>query len=456
MLFHEYAFLFVFLPLNLLIYSLLPKTLRNTWLFIANCTFYASSSWFFLPLLLFTIGLDYVVGARVAVIEDEPKRRGWLLVSLITNLLTLGYFKYAGFITRSLRAIPGLEAVPILDAPLPAGISFYVFQSMSYTIDLYRRRVKRARSFRDFGAFVTLYPHLIAGPIVRYEKIETQLVSREHSADKFARGVYLFVLGLAKKLLVADTLASLADPIFKSTTPSGFLGAWTSILLYAGQIYFDFSGYSDMAIGLGRMVGFELPINFDSPYKADSFSDFWRRWHITLSSWLRDYLYIPLGGNRLGKGRTYFNLFITMFLGGLWHGASWSFAIWGMLHGAYLAIERALGDESPLLRWPRSVRRLFVFGFVTIAWVFFRIEELPKAIAWLSAMFTGRYGLGTLHAPEALALGAMFFLIWVPRNTNEMKPSFAPVEVALATGCFALSLWVGYGRGISPFLYFRF
>lgn len=456
MLFHEYAFLFVFLPLLLAIYHLSPDRARNLVVFAGNCVFYAASSWFFLPLLLATISVDYWIGNRLHAAPSDRARRRWLLVSLVSNLGALGYFKYIGFITSTLRGLPGLEGVPLVEAPLPAGISFYVFQSMSYTLDLYRRKVTPARSFVDFGAFVTLFPHLIAGPIVRYDNVKDQLVSRSHDAPKLASGMYLLIIGLAKKLLVADTLASLADPIFDSPADPGLLGAWASILLYSGQIYFDFSGYSDMAIGLGRLVGFELPMNFCSPYKSEGFSEFWRRWHITLSSWLRDYLYVSLGGNRRGPTRTLVNLFLTMFLGGLWHGASWNFALWGMIHGGYLAVERVLGARSPMLRWPWWARRTFVFLAVTVAWTFFRIDHLDQSLRWIAAMFTGAGGLGTVEPEVALALAGMMWLLWVPRSSQERSPTYSPLELGALAACFVLSIIAGYGRGISPFLYFRF
>ncbi len=345
MLFFEYSFLFVFLPCVLGVYSLLPAGRRNAWIFLASCAFYAASSWIFLPLLLGSVLVDYVAGGRIARAQSLRARRAWLTLSVAANLGVLAFFKYSGMLTSSFRALLGPDSIPLVDAALPVGISFYTFQSMSYTIDLYRGRVETARSLADFGAYVTLFPQLIAGPIVRFSHLQEQLRERIHSWERFAAGIQTFVVGLAKKLLVADTLASLSAPIFAAGHP-GALDAWTAMLLFAGQIYFDFSGYSDMAIGLGRMMGFELPQNFDAPYRATSFADFWRRWHITLSTWLRDYLYIPLGGSRRGMLRTYVNLTVTMLLGGLWHGASWNFVLWGGAHGTLLAAERLLRERG--------------------------------------------------------------------------------------------------------------
>jgi alginate O-acetyltransferase complex protein AlgI len=457
MLFYESSFVFVFLPITLLVFRALPTKLRNAWLFFASCVFYATSSWFYFPLLMLTTALDYFVGARIEKSSDPRTQKRWLILSIVTNLGMLGYFKYVGFITGALRDL-GLESVPLIEAPLPVGISFFVFQSMSYTIDLYRKEVHRARSFIDFGTFVTLYPQLIAGPIVRYRDIETQLREHRVSLDGFTSGLMLFSFGLAKKLLIADTFASVCDPIFAAGSPS-FAGSWIAITLYAGQIYFDFSGYSDMARGLGRMIGFEFPINFDSPYSAASFSEFWRRWHITLSTFLRDYLYIPLGGNRRGPLRTQLNLLITMVLGGLWHGASWNFVIWGALHGIYLAIERAIVGPrvaAPSTLTSRVWRTVLVFLGVNIAWVFFRIDGAGAALDWLAAMFLFRGGIGTITAVQALATISMIALVLWPKNTNSFRPTWSWAETAWATACFVLSLIVGYSRDISPFLYFRF
>jgi alginate O-acetyltransferase complex protein AlgI len=346
--------------------------------------------------------------------------------------------------------------VPLIQAALPVGISFYTFQSMSYTIDVYRREVTPARSFVDFATFVALFPQLIAGPIVRYSVVADQLVQRRHEPNRIASGLAIFSLGLAKKLLVADTLALEADPIFARGSP-GILDAWGSMLLYAGQIYFDFSGYSDMAIGLGRLFGFELPVNFAAPYRARSFSDFWRRWHITLSTWLRDYLYVPLGGNRRGRGRTYLNLLLTMMLGGLWHGASWNFLLWGTGHGLLLAIERALGPKNPLLRLPGWLQSSIVFGLVVLLWVPFRLDSPAAVGVWLSAMLLGAGGLGHLEPTAVLAIALFVVLALVPKPGLEWRFQPNGRGLAVTTGLFLAALLVGYGRlSTSPFLYFRF
>jgi len=453
MIFFEYSFLFVFLPLVLAIYFALPKGARNSWLLVSSCVFYSFSSWTFLPVLFGSIVVNYAAGGRIARSSEPKSRKRWLLVSLVTNLGALAAFKYLGLITASLGDLFGHDPIPVIEAALPIGISFYTFQSMSYTIDIYRGQIRPAARFRDFAAFVSMFPQLIAGPIVRYAHLAPQLEQREHSTDRFASGVYRFVVGMAKKLLVADTLAKLSAPILASGQPT-FVDAWIGMLLFSGQIYFDFSAYSDMAIGLGRLFGFELPENFRSPYRATSFADFWRRWHITLSSWLRDYLYIPLGGNRRGQARTYANLLVTMLLGGLWHGASWNFALWGGLHGALLAIERVCRGRLPAP--PRVVREALIFLAVTALWVPFKFEALSETLLWWSAMFGGA-GLGSVGLAAGAAVALMLLLLWLPRPIGEWELRFDLPQIAYASALFIAAVSIGYGRvESSPFLYFRF
>ena len=458
MLFFEFGFLFLFLPVAVGLHRALPPRLRNGWLFLASLLFYISSSWFYAPILLGTIALDYFVGGRISDASSPTTRRRWLILSLVTNLGLLGYFKYIGFLTSSIRDL-GLKSMPHIDAALPVGISFFVFQSMSYTIDLYRNEVKRARSIVDFGAFVTLYPQLIAGPIVRYADVAEAMIERHLNLDDLAKGLRLLSIGLAKKLIVADTLAAFADPILAVPRP-GLIPAWAAILFYGGQIYFDFSAYSDMARGLGHMLGFHFPINFDSPYQSRSFAEFWRRWHITLSTWLRDYLYVPLGGNRGSLWRTMLNLMITMLLGGLWHGASWNFVVWGGLHGTFLAVERLIRGRSKPAPTAGLVRRALevagVFIGVHVAWAFFRIEGLEPALEWVGAMFGSSGELGSISLEASVALLLMLGILWGTPNSSRPAPSWTIPRAAWAAGLFTLSLLIGYSRNISPFLYFRF
>jgi len=455
MLFFEYSFIFVFLPLTLIGYYLLPHSVRNHFLLFASCIFYAFSNWVFLPLLWLSVIVDYVAGKRIYSTNNPMVKRRWLILSITTNLGILASFKYIWFITSNLQSLFGSGHIPLIEALLPVGISFYTFQSMSYTIDLYRGKVKPVRSLFDFATFVTMFPQLIAGPIVRYAQINKQILSRSHTLEKLASGVALFIIGLAKKILIADTLAILSTPLFANPDPS-FTEAWIAILMFAGQIYFDFSGYSDMAIGLGRMFGFELPVNFNSPYKATSFRDFWRRWHISLSTWLRDYLYVPLGGNRKGPTRTFLNLFITMFLGGLWHGASWNFALWGTLHGLFLAIER-LSEEMISIKIPTILKRFAVFVAVLVAWVPFKFEDIDNTLTWYNAMALGSDSVGTINLPQVIGAIGLLLLIWLPTNTSEWKIDFRPAQLTSISSLLVAALFVAYGRiEISPFLYFRF
>ena len=454
MLFFEYGFLFVFLPIALLVHTILPNRWRNAWLLAASLFFYSVSSLEFLPILIGTTLFDFFAGNRISASERPGVRKFWVIASVTLNLGLLGYFKYIAFATSTLRSIFG-PIVPLMTAKFPIGISFYVFLSMGYTIDVFRRRVNPARSPITFATFVTLFPHLIAGPIVRYADLAPQLENRNFEENRFAAGVAIFVLGLAKKLLIADTLARVADPIFQAASP-GFIDAWVSMFLYAGQIYFDFSGYSDMAIGLGRLFGFEFPPNFNSPYTSVSFSDFWRRWHITLSTWLRDYLYVPLGGNRRGRVRTYLNLMLTMLLGGLWHGASWNFVFWGAGHGTLLAVERALAGRIRI-EIPDALRRVFVFLCVTVLWVPFRLDNVSLVGRWLSAMFLGARGLGSVAPGAALAAAGFFALVWLPKPSADGAIGRGFATPAAISFLFILTLLVGYGRlSSSPFLYFRF
>jgi alginate O-acetyltransferase complex protein AlgI len=369
------------------------------------------------------------------------------------------------FQTNLNRVLAWLSAdgVRVLQITLPIGISFYVFHCLSYAIDVYRGTAPPARSFPDFACYIALYPQLVAGPIVRYNTVAGQLVSRSHGWDKFASGTALFILGLSKKVLLANPVSEIADAAFsaQSLTP---VDAWFGVVAYAFQIYFDFSGYSDMAIGLGRMIGFEFIKNFNSPYLADSITDFWRRWHISLSTFLRDYLYIPLGGNRKGPRRTYLNLAIVMLLGGLWHGANWTFIAWGAYHGLLLAGERWLGKQSVYHRLPRPVRVGITFVLVLVSWVFFRSENLPDALRYLGFMFgAGGEGVGAvLLAAQLYRQGTLlpmalsaFFVLW-PTQAHEWSGQITwPKALALAPA-FSLALMAMFAQAFNPFLYFQF
>jgi alginate O-acetyltransferase complex protein AlgI len=395
-----FAFLFVTLLLLSPSWSVQRK---KRVLAVLSSFFYAAWDWRYLFLLLGISVIDYVAAARIAASEDRSVRNRWLVGSIASNLLLLGYFKYTNFFLDSVRgAFGGGLAIPHADILLPAGISFYTFKSMSYTIDVHRREIAPCRSHLDYVTFVTFFPELIAGPIVRARVLLPQM-DRDigPSAERLRAGVSLFLVGLAKKLVVADRLALVADPIFAA--PERFDGPslWFGVLAYTLQIYADFSGYSDMAVGTAKMIGYDLPENFDMPYASFDITEFWRRWHMTLSNWLRDYLYIPLGGNRRGAGRTYANLMATMLLGGLWHGASWNFVLWGGLHGGALAFHRFVRGRTKA-RLPGVIALPLTFVFVMLCWVPFRATSFHATWTILTKMF-GLAGGGFRFVPVALA-----------------------------------------------------
>ena len=466
MLFNSYEFLFFLLPIVLAGYYLLvPRAGRHGWLALCSYVFYGWWDWRYCGLLLLTTAIDYVAGGRIAAASKPEVRRRWLRFSVCCDLSVLGFFKYydlgadtANRLAQWMGASGG--AVPLLHLVLPVGISFYTFQAMSYSIDIYRGHARPARSFVDFACYVSLFPQLVAGPIVRYHELDQQLRQRTHTWAKAGAGSALFVLGLAKKVLLADAVAPMADWGFAQEAIGAF-GAWTSLLAYSFQIYFDFSGYSDMAVGLGLLLGFRFPQNFNSPYKATSITDFWRRWHISLSAWLRDYLYVPLGGNRKGAARTYANLFLTMLLGGLWHGASWTFALWGGYHGALRALERMTGKSGFAWRLPRPAQVATTFVLAMLGWAVFRAPTLA-GLGRLIKGLAGCNGWGTgFPASEAgtlswAALALCMPLVFWARNSWELRlrPSMG-LALALAV-LFAACVATFLTNASSPFLYFQF
>jgi len=422
-------------------------------------------------LMALSTGIDFVAGRRLGALppRQDRARRIWLGVSIASNLSLLGFFKYFNFAVDTYAALLAglglghLQPEIGLRVALPLGISFYTFQSMSYTFDIYRGRTRPLENLVDFACYVSLFPQLVAGPIIRFSEIADQLRERTHTLEKFARGVAFFSLGMAKKILLANPCGFVADAAFEAGSLRA-LDAWTGVLAYAFQIYFDFSGYSDMAIGLGLMLGFVFPKNFDSPYRAESITEFWRRWHISLSTWLRDYLYLPLGGSRLGPRRTYVNLAIVMLLGGLWHGAAWNFVFWGGIHGAWLAAERALGKRSFWGGSPRPVRVGLTFLGVLVTWVFFRAPDLPAAARYLEAMA----GLAVPQAGAALVGAVMYspyrlfslavaaIVTWGCPQTWDWTRRLTATRAALALGCLALALVMMASQGYNPFIYFIF
>jgi alginate O-acetyltransferase complex protein AlgI len=346
---------------------------------------------------------------------------------------------------------------------LPLGISFYTFQAMSYVIDVYRGDTLAMRSYLNYACFVAMYQQLVAGPIVRFSEIADQLAGHSHTLDKFARGVALFSLGLGMKVLLANPCGKIADSVFNAG-PAGVADSWFGLFAYSFQIYFDFAGYSEMAIGLGLLMGFVFAKNFETPYQADSLTDFWRRWHISLSTWLRDYLYIPLGGNRIGVSRTYFNLMITMLLGGLWHGASWNFLIWGGIHGVGLALERSLGKTSPYHRLPRVLRVAVTYLIVLLSWVFFRAADLPTAVAYLGRLA----GIGAQQAGTGLLGGILYrpyyllsfivagAVVWTLPSVWTCTQRITIPKAGFCLAVLWLSLILLLTQSYNPFIYFIF
>ena len=466
MLFNSYEFLFALLPLTLVGYFLVfPKPWRHAWLTLCSFVFYGWWDYRYCGLLLLAITIDYFAGGRIAAANDPAKKKRWLLISICSDMGMLGFFKYFDLGARTINAAMSLlgaehPVIPLLHLVLPVGISFYTFQSMSYSIDIYRGNARPARNFIDFACYVSLFPQLVAGPIVRYHELDNQLRQRTHTWAKAGAGITLFVLGLAKKVLLADGVAPIADWGFAQAT-IGFAGAWSSLLAYTCQIYFDFSGYSDMAVGLGLMLGFQFPQNFNSPYQSLSITEFWRRWHISLSSWLRDYLYVTLGGNRKGPVRTYINLFLTMLLGGLWHGANWTFVIWGAYHGVLLALER-MNHKRGLGWWlPRPLQMSFTFMLVMVGWLLFRAPSL-EVFSRLAKGMSGLNGWGATYSfvdAGALQWGILLFsliLVFAARNTWEIRWQPSRRLALGLTFLFLVCVAVLLVNTSSPFLYFQF
>lgn len=473
MVFSSPVFLFAYLPLTLAVYYLMPLRWRNLALFLLSLVFYGWDKPIYIPVMLFSVTVSYLCGFPIGKYRDRDRHRArvWLVVSLVLNLSVLVFFKYTNFIIENLRLIPPLAGVlhPLEWLELPIGISFYTFQIMSYSIDLYRGENETQRSYIAFGTYVALFPQLIAGPIVRYRDVDRQLLSRTHTMDRFASGVRRFALGFGKKILLGDALAAVyaylstaAD--FEFTVLSG----WLMVATYTLHIYFDFSGYSDMAIGLGRMFGFEFPENFRYPYMASSITDFWRRWHITLSTWFREYVYIPLGGNRRGRARQYFNLAVVWLLTGLWHGASWNFVLWGLFYLILLVAEKAfllrLLERNRLTRVLGHIGALLLVG---IGWMIFDHTDLGEAFRIIGGLFgigTAGFAAATVswQALRLLPLLAVSVAAATPYPTrlwNRLtgrRPALTVLEPVLLVAVLALSVACAVRSDYSPFLYFNF
>jgi alginate O-acetyltransferase complex protein AlgI len=476
MLFNSTVFLFLFLPITLLVYYLSPKSVKNLILVIASLIFYTWGEAHALIILLASIIIDFSAG----IIIDKGYKKTGLFMALIGDLSLLLYFKYFNFAMDNFHSVlnyfnyTGDFFNQLPHVVLPIGISFYTFQTLSYVIDVYRGDVKASKNIISFAAFVTMFPQLIAGPIVRYIDIEEQLRNKDLSVKNFSSGIERFIIGLAKKMLLANSCAYIADNIFaQQISEISTFHAWAGIIAYAFQIYFDFSGYSDMAIGLGRMFGFDFLENFNYPYISRSIREFWRRWHISLSTWFRDYLYIPLGGSKGGRYRTYLNLIIVFFITGLWHGANWTFIVWGLFHGLFLIIER-LGFDKVLERLWKPLQHIYTLLVILVGWVFFRSDNIHNAFAYLGKMFSFTSGEKTLTSYINLynftRETVVIFLISAMLST----PLFIYLHQALLRGrysaqvqkiaiyrpflfiIFVVSVAFVAAGAYSPFIYFRF
>lgn len=468
MVFSTYLFIFWFLLVALGVYALLPNRHRNLWLAFVSYVFYG---WFrprYCLLLLATTLFNYYCGRRIAESEEPRRRKFFVTLSVVGSLGLLGFFKYAGMLSEwldnglslLLGSADGEQVVPILNVVLPIGISFFIFQAISYTVDIYRGHAKPAKNLISFAAYIAMFPQLVAGPIVRYQTVAESLRDRRHGVDKVLLGVRFFILGLAKKVLLADSFGLLVPLAFGPQTPE-FGAAWVGVLAYSLQIYFDFSAYSDMAVGLGLFLGFSFPQNFDSPYKSGSITEFWRRWHISLSTWLRDYLYFPLGGNRHGPWKTYRNLFLVMLLGGLWHGASVMFLIWGAWHGVLLAVERWLGPAHPLRKLPRPVTVALTTFLVVLGWVPFRSESMEQVGHVFSAMFRPdtSWMLHSLPAGSMVVawLVPVFVAIcWIAPNSWDLVRDLRFSRLVRDSLLSAVLILIVLSQRESPFLYFQF
>ncbi len=461
MVFSSLLFLFMFLPVFLGLYFLVPQKLKNLVLFIASLFFYAWGEPIYVLIMIFSTVLDYSCGLFIAHFREHkwlPKMG--LMVSIVANLSLLGFFKYSDFLVTTLNTTLGTH-LSLLKLALPIGISFYTFQTMSYTIDLYRGKIQVQKNIISFGAYVAMFPQLIAGPIVTYATVEKELNSRTTTWEKFGEGSLRFIEGLGKKVLIANNVGRLWETV-KGTAfhELSLLGAWLGIIAFALQLYFDFSGYSDMAIGLGKMMGFHFPENFNYPYISKSVSEFWRRWHITLGSWFREYVYFPLGGSRVTKSRFYFNLIVVWFLTGFWHGAGWNFILWGLFFGILMIIERRFLLRF-LDRLPVLFSHLYLLVAVLISWVFFSLNNLTEAFQYLKVMF-GFGKVGLLNTPFLYQLTnyvliLMLALLLATPLMHRLKKRLPDgILYIFYMGILLLSTAYLVDSTFNPFLYFRF
>lgn len=466
MVFSSTIFLCVYLPLVLLGYYICPKKGRNLFLLIVSLVFYAWGEPKYVFLMIFSILVNYIFGRLMDKHRENKKRLKLMLVlSVVIDLGLLSVFKYTDFIITNVNAIFGAN-FDLLNIALPIGISFYTFQAMSYTIDVYRDDVRVQKNLIDFGMYITMFPQLIAGPIVRYADVQDQLAERSVTTADFSEGVMRFVVGLGKKVLLANQMGAVWSDIYALGGDVSALMAWTGAIAYTFQIYFDFSGYSDMAIGLGRMFGFKFPENFRYPYQSVSITDFWRRWHITLSTWFKEYLYIPLGGNRRGLARQALNLLIVWSLTGFWHGAGWNFVMWGLYYFVILFIEKLFLLKA-LDKLPKFFRHVYALVLIIIGWVIFASDDVSVLLPYLGSMFGANGAIGGMDV-YTLLTKAVLLIICCIASTELPKKLFLSAAGAmnekaaftlksvLTIALLALSMILLIGDSYNPFLYFRF
>lgn len=464
MVFSSLVFMFAYLPITLLAYYLVPRQGRNIFLFIVNLIFYGWGEPKLVLLMVFNIFFNYIGGWLVDKYRaDAKKKKLFLILTCVLDIGILAVFKYTGMITETLNMLPFLN-IPELQISLPIGISFYTFQTMSYVIDVYRDDAPVSKNFINFGTYVALFPQLIAGPIVRYRDVAEQLVNRRETLEMFTKGVKLFMVGLAKKVIIANTMGTLTTNIFATTDENGVVGTWVGMIAYTFQIYFDFSGYSDMACGLGNMMGFEFLKNFNYPYIAKSITDFWRRWHISLSTWFKEYVYIPLGGNRKGVKRQILNLLIVWGLTGLWHGAAYNFVLWGLYYGLLLILEKFVLKKF-LDRLPSFVQHIYTLFIIIIGWGLFYFTDVRQLGEFMVDLFNFGNGICGDQAFNLIMSNLPMLIIAAVASTplatmlytrfEHTRFMWIP-ETLYCMGVLAVSTASLVNQSYNPFLYFRF
>lgn len=464
MVFSSLVFMFAYLPITLLAYYLVPRQGRNIFLFIVNLIFYGWGEPKLVLLMVFNIFFNYIGGWLVDKYRaDAKKKKLFLILTCVLDIGILAVFKYTGMITETLNMLPFLN-IPELQISLPIGISFYTFQTMSYVIDVYRDDAPVSKNFINFGTYVALFPQLIAGPIVRYRDVAEQLVNRRETLEMFTKGVKLFMVGLAKKVIIANTMGTLTTNIFATTDENGVVGTWVGMIAYTFQIYFDFSGYSDMACGLGNMMGFEFLKNFNYPYIAKSITDFWRRWHISLSTWFKEYVYIPLGGNRKGVKRQILNLLIVWGLTGLWHGAAYNFVLWGLYYGLLLILEKFVLKKF-LDRLPSFVQHIYTLFIIIIGWGLFYFTDVGQLGEFMVDLFNFGNGICGDQAFNLIMSNLPMLIIAAVASTPLATTLYTRFEhtrfmwipeTLYCIGVLAVSTASLVNQSYNPFLYFRF